>query len=210
MPADARRKTFRRCHTEESAAAEDKESASLPALAISNALGSRWATCRESAASVGDCVPVAQMPMHPIRYEYWRLVPMGSCRRRRPYAILVALVDGAWAMLSDMESVTCRLVSVFALAITALAWPALPARAQTIDQPAIAAPEHQVAGTISNGSAGKPASDSGRPAPKDDRIFGVMPNYTTVEGSADVTASHHGPEVQDAGRRCIRPLFTSL
>jgi hypothetical protein len=84
-----------------------------------------------------------------------------------------------------MESVTCRLVSVVALAIAALAWPALPARAQTLDQPAITAPEYQVAVTISNGS-GEPASDSESPAPANDRIFGVMPNYTTVEGSSDV------------------------
>ena len=89
-------------------------------------------------------------------------------------------------MLSNMGSVTCRLVSVVALALTALAWPALPALAQTLDQPAIAAPTPQAAGTTSNGSASKAASDSERPAPKNDRIFGVMPNYTTVAGSSNV------------------------
>ena len=99
-------------------------------------------------------------------------------------------------MLSNTESSTWKLPAVVALAVVTfvtLASPVLPLRAQAPDQTTSAmltASDSSEPGPAPN-NPGPAFRDSANPtvaapAPVDDRIFGLMPNYTTVEGSSDV------------------------
>ena len=90
-------------------------------------------------------------------------------------------------MLLNTESSTWKLTAVIALAIAALAWPAQPVRAQASDQTTsatLAVPDPAPTPNGPGPAFTKAAAPA--PAPADDRIFGLMPNYTTVEGGSDV------------------------
>src|SRR5580658_8682813 len=107
--------------------------------------------------------------------------------------MIVVLAGAVKTMLSHIESSTWKLTAVVALTLAALAWPAQQVRAQAPDQttsamltlpePADPAPAPSNPGPAFTDAA---APTAAAPAPVDDRIFGLMPNYTTVEGESDV------------------------
>jgi hypothetical protein len=107
--------------------------------------------------------------------------------------MIVVLAGAVKTMLSNIESSTWKLATTIALAIASVAWPAQQLRAQAPDQTTSAMltlPEPADPGPASN-NPGPAFTDAAAPtvaapAPVDDRIFGLMPNYTTVEGSSDV------------------------